>query len=71
MVHFKRYHFVTWCLVSFEFLVIRPFIHDNMKSVLGRCFSKSTKLIGHRGAGATKYYSKQVQAPRRLLPGGM
>ncbi|XXQ38780.1 GP-PDE domain-containing protein [Plasmodiophora brassicae] len=51
---------------SFEFLVIRPFIHDNMKSVLGRCFSKSTKLIGHRGAGATKYYSKQVQAPRRL-----
>eukprot|EP00474_Spongospora_subterranea_P004632 CRZ05090.1 hypothetical protein [Spongospora subterranea] len=45
----------------FEYLLARPFIHQNMKTVLCRCFSKSTKLIGHRGAGATRYLSKQPQ----------
>lgn len=38
--------------INFEFLVVRPFSHPAMDSALGRTFSKSTRVIGHRGSGA-------------------
>lgn len=45
---------------TFEYVVVKPFKHDNLSNVLARTYWKSTKFVdvGHRGCGANRAVSK-------------
>jgi len=49
--------------LSFEYILITPFQHRYINRALGRTYSKSIRVIGHRGAGSDS--SAQTGAFRR------
>lgn len=47
-------------IFAFEYLIVKPFEHENLSDVLARTYWKSTKFVdvGHRGCGANRAVSK-------------